>query len=76
MEIIPEGLKSSKCEMPKTDNRSLKKEAEDKEFFSPKEGTRTYDFFLKTVNAAQTWFSVFGWPEGPHSLNIPETVRR
>ncbi|XP_006066483.4 cilia- and flagella-associated protein 47 [Bubalus bubalis] len=76
MEIIPEGLKSSKCEMPKTDNRSLKKEAEDKEFFSPKEGTRTYDFFLKTVNAAQTWFSLFGWPEGPHSLNIPETVRR
>ncbi|XP_010826729.1 PREDICTED: calponin homology domain-containing protein 2, partial [Bison bison bison] len=76
MEIIPEGLKSGKCEMPKKGNRSLKNEAKDKEFFSPKEGTRTYDFFLKTVNAAQTWFSLFGWPEGPHSLNIPETVRR
>uniref|UniRef100_A0A8C6DN97 Cilia and flagella associated protein 47 n=1 Tax=Moschus moschiferus TaxID=68415 RepID=A0A8C6DN97_MOSMO len=76
MEIIPERLKSRKCEMPKKGNRSMKKEAKDKEFFSPKGGTRLYDFFLKTVNAAETWFSLFGWPEGPHSLHIPETVRR
>ncbi|KAF4027207.1 hypothetical protein G4228_019312 [Cervus hanglu yarkandensis] len=76
MEIIPERLKSSKYEMPKKGNRFMKKEAKDKEFFSPKEGTRTYDFFLKTINAVQTWFSLFGWPEGPHSLRIPETVRR
>ncbi|XP_020737338.2 cilia- and flagella-associated protein 47 [Odocoileus virginianus] len=76
MEIIPEILKSNKYEMPNKGNRFMKKEAEDKEFFSPKEGTRTYDFFLKTVNAVQTWFSLFGWPEGPHSLHIPETVRR
>ncbi|KAB0341518.1 hypothetical protein FD754_018444, partial [Muntiacus muntjak] len=76
MEIIPERLKSSKYEMPNKGNRFMKKEAKDKEFFSPKEGTRTYDFFLKTINAVQTWFSLFGWPEGPHSLRIPETVRR
>ncbi|KAI4554281.1 hypothetical protein MJG53_019580 [Ovis ammon polii x Ovis aries] len=76
MEIIPETLKSSKYEMPKKGIRSMKKEAKDKGLFSPKEGTRTYDFFLKTVNAAQTWFSLFGWPEGPHFLHIPETVRR
>ncbi|KAB0372094.1 hypothetical protein FD755_015886 [Muntiacus reevesi] len=68
--------RSSKYEMPNKGNRFMKKEAKDKEFFSPKEGTRTYDFFLKTINAVQTWFSLFGWPEGPHSLRIPETVRR
>ena len=69
MEIIPERLKSNKYEMPKKCSRFMKKEAKDKE-------SRTYDFFMKTINAVQTWFSLFGWPEGPHSLHIPETVRR
>ena len=69
MEIIPERLMSNKYEMSKKCNRFMKKEAKDKE-------SRIYDFFLKTINAVQTWFSLFGWPEGHHSLHIPETVRR
>ncbi|KAM5221377.1 cilia- and flagella-associated protein 47-like [Ctenodactylus gundi] len=40
------------------------------------EGEKTYNFFQKVVNAAETWFSLFGWPEGPHLLSIPETIRR
>uniref|UniRef100_A0A8C5K937 Cilia and flagella associated protein 47 n=1 Tax=Jaculus jaculus TaxID=51337 RepID=A0A8C5K937_JACJA len=44
--------------------------------FAPEEGSKAYDYFLKVVNATQTWFSLFGWPEGPHTLLIPETIRR
>lgn len=53
----------------------VKQEEKNEQFF-PEEGTKTYDLFQKAVNAAQTWFTLFGWPEGPHSLSIPETIRR
>ncbi|XP_054422311.1 cilia- and flagella-associated protein 47 [Pteronotus mesoamericanus] len=49
---------------------------EEKKHFCPEPGTDMYYHFQKVVSAAQTWFSLFGWPEGPHSLSIPVTIRR
>ncbi|XP_055987073.1 cilia- and flagella-associated protein 47 [Sorex fumeus] len=60
----------------KDDDGTMETEEENKQFFFPDEGTKAYTFFHKIVNATQTWFSLFGWPGGPHSLSIPETVRR
>lgn len=54
----------------------MEEEEKNEQWFAPEEGTKAYVFFEKVVNAAQTWFSLFGWPEGPHSLSIPETIRR
>nr|XP_058147688.1 cilia- and flagella-associated protein 47 [Dasypus novemcinctus] len=77
MEIIYENVKLDKSEMSnKGDDGSMGKEEKDEPLFSPKEGTKAFNFFQKVVNATQTWFSLFGWPQGPHSLSIPETVRR
>nr|XP_031529130.1 cilia- and flagella-associated protein 47 [Vicugna pacos] len=76
MEIIPERLESGRSKMSRRGNRSVEKEVKNEQFFFLEEGTKTYSFFQKVVNAAQTWFSLFGWPEGPHSLSIPETIRR
>ncbi|XP_038443086.1 cilia- and flagella-associated protein 47 isoform X1 [Canis lupus familiaris] len=77
IEIIHERLNSGKSKTSKKDNdRSMEKEEKNEQCFSPEEGTKAYDFFEKVVNAAQTWFSLFGWPEGPHCLSIPETIRR
>ncbi|XP_058391604.1 cilia- and flagella-associated protein 47 [Diceros bicornis minor] len=76
-ETIHERLNSGKSETPKKeDNRCMEKKEKNEQFFFPEEGTQAYDFFQKVVNAAQTWFTLFGWPEGPHSLSIPETIRR
>uniref|UniRef100_A0A667J245 Calponin-homology (CH) domain-containing protein n=1 Tax=Lynx canadensis TaxID=61383 RepID=A0A667J245_LYNCA len=77
IEIIPERLNSGKSKTSKENkDKSMKNEAKNEHFFSLEEGTKAYDFFEKVVQAAQTWFSLFGWPEGPHSLSIPETIRR
>ncbi|XP_049499178.1 cilia- and flagella-associated protein 47-like [Panthera uncia] len=77
IEIIPERLNSGKSKTSKEDkDKSMKKEEKNEHFSSLEEGTKAYDFFEKVVHAAQTWFSLFGWPEGPHSLSIPETIRR
>ncbi|XP_025790294.1 cilia- and flagella-associated protein 47 [Puma concolor] len=77
IEIIPERLNSGKSKTSKENkDKSMKKEEKNEHFFSLEEGTKAYDFFEKVVHAAQTWFSLFGWPEGPHSLSIPETIRR
>ncbi|XP_048069741.1 cilia- and flagella-associated protein 47 [Ursus arctos] len=77
IEIIHERLNSDKSKTSKKNNdRSMEKEEKNEQWFSPEEGTKAYVFFEKVVNAAQTWFSLFGWPEGPHSLSIPETIRR
>ncbi|XP_040324754.1 cilia- and flagella-associated protein 47 [Herpailurus yagouaroundi] len=77
IEIIPERLNSGKSKTSKENkDKSMKKEEKNEHFFSLGEGTKAYDFFEKVVHAAQTWFSLFGWPEGPHSLSIPETIRR
>uniref|UniRef100_A0A8C9DPY6 Cilia and flagella associated protein 47 n=1 Tax=Prolemur simus TaxID=1328070 RepID=A0A8C9DPY6_PROSS len=76
MEIIPENLGLDKSEPSKKDDRSVEKEETNEQFFTLGEGTKAYNFFQKIVNAAQTWFGLFGWPEGPHSFSIPETIRR
>ncbi|XP_022363689.1 cilia- and flagella-associated protein 47 [Enhydra lutris kenyoni] len=77
IEIIHESLKSGKSKTSKKYNdRAMEEEEKNEQWFSPEEGTKAYVFFEKVVNAAQTWFSLFGWPEGPHSLSIPETIRR
>lgn len=75
MEIIPEKLNSSKCKTSKKKGGRLMEKEKNLHFF-PEEGTKAYDFFQKVVNAAETWFSLFGWPEGPHFLSIPKTIRR
>ncbi|XP_036083014.1 cilia- and flagella-associated protein 47 isoform X3 [Rousettus aegyptiacus] len=75
MEIIPEKLNSSKGKTSKKKGDRLM-EKEKNLHFLPEEGTKAYDFFQKVVNAAETWFSLFGWPEGPHFLSIPKTIRR
>nr|XP_060492229.1 cilia- and flagella-associated protein 47 [Panthera onca] len=77
IEIIPERLNSGKSKTSKEDkDKSMKKEEKNEHFSSLEEGTKAYDLFEKVVHAAQTWFSLFGWPEGPHFLSIPETIRR
>eukprot|EP00069_Balaena_mysticetus_P018654 bmy_11514T0 len=53
MEIIPERLNSGKSEMSKKSNRSMEKEVKDEQFFSPEEGTKTYDFFQKVIRVVR-----------------------
>ncbi|XP_012663036.2 cilia- and flagella-associated protein 47 [Otolemur garnettii] len=76
MEIISENLGLDESETSKKDDSYVEKEEPNQQFFTPQDGTETYTFFEKVVNAAQTWFSLFGWAEGPHSLSIPESARR
>nr|XP_023490286.1 cilia- and flagella-associated protein 47 isoform X1 [Equus caballus] len=77
METIHERSNLGKSGTSKKEgNRRMEKEEKNEDFFFPEAGTQAYHFFQKVVNAAQTWFSLFGWAEGPHSLSIPETVRR
>lgn len=77
MEIKHERSNVGKSEKSKKGrDKSMEKEKKNEQFFPFEEGTEAYDFFQKAVNAAQTWFSLFGWPEGHHFLSIPETIRR
>lgn len=62
--------------MSKKEDTSLLVKQKKNEHFFPERGAKTYDLFQKAVKAAQTWFTLFGWPDGPHSLCIPETIRR
>ncbi|EHH30627.1 hypothetical protein EGK_20374, partial [Macaca mulatta] len=75
VEVLPEHLHLDESETSKEDNGSMEKENYE-QFLSLEEGTKAHCFFEKVVNAAHTWFSLFGWPEGPHSFSIPETIRR
>ncbi|XP_030664758.1 cilia- and flagella-associated protein 47-like, partial [Nomascus leucogenys] len=75
VEVLPENLHLDESETSKEDDGSMEKEKYE-QFLSLEEGTKAHYFFEKVVNAAQTWFSLFGWPEGPHSFSIPETIRR
>ncbi|XP_058441727.1 cilia- and flagella-associated protein 47 isoform X2 [Marmota monax] len=74
MDTLQEDLDFDESKTPKRADDG--KEEKNEQFFSLEEGSKAYNFFQKVVNAAQTWFSLFGWPEGPHSLSIPETIRR
>lgn len=75
MEISRDHIDADESLANKVDLLSLEKEEKNQQF-APEKGTKAYDYFQKVVNAAQTWFSLFGWPEEPHSLSIPETIRR
>ncbi|XP_060230649.1 cilia- and flagella-associated protein 47 [Meriones unguiculatus] len=55
---------------------SLENEERNQLFFSLEEGSKAFNCFQNVVNATETWFSLFGWPGGPHSLSIPEAIRR
>uniref|UniRef100_A0A8C2UJI4 Calponin-homology (CH) domain-containing protein n=1 Tax=Chinchilla lanigera TaxID=34839 RepID=A0A8C2UJI4_CHILA len=77
MEKLPVHLHLGDRRKPdKADDGSLENEEKIEQFFFPKEGSMEHNFYQKVVNAAQTWFSLFGWSEGPHLLSIPESIRR
>lgn len=76
MEISRDRFDSDDSILDRVNVGSLENEEKNQQFFAPEKGSKAYEYFQKVVNAAQTWFSLFGWPEGPHSLSIPETVRR
>ncbi|XP_006870219.1 PREDICTED: calponin homology domain-containing protein 2 [Chrysochloris asiatica] len=77
MEISFEHLKLEKIEtLRRQDDGSLIKERRSMQSFIPEEGTKAFDFFQKVVDATETWFSLFGWLQGPNSISIPESVRR
>lgn len=77
MEVTYEHSKLLKTQkISKDDDETVVSEEENKQFYFPNEGTKAHTFFQKIVNATQTWFSLFGWPGGPHSLSIPETARK
>ncbi|GAB1302928.1 Cilia and flagella-associated protein 47 [Apodemus speciosus] len=76
MEISRDYLDSDESIAERLFAKYLENEEKNQQFFAPEEGSKAFDYFQKVVNAAQTWFSLFGWPEGPHSLSIPETIRR
>ncbi|XP_074066731.1 cilia- and flagella-associated protein 47 [Macrotis lagotis] len=46
------------------------------QYFFPDEDKKEYLFFEKVVTAVQTWFSLFGWSQGPNPISVPESVRR
>uniref|UniRef100_A0A2K6U684 Calponin-homology (CH) domain-containing protein n=1 Tax=Saimiri boliviensis boliviensis TaxID=39432 RepID=A0A2K6U684_SAIBB len=70
VEVLPEDLHLDKSEISKKDKKKYE------QFLSLEHETKAHCFFEQVVNAAQMWFSLFGWPEGPHSLCIPGSVRR
>ncbi|XP_042558395.1 cilia- and flagella-associated protein 47 [Dipodomys spectabilis] len=77
MEITHEHMRPNVGDqMRKTHERSVAAEEKNEQFFLPEEGSKAHAFFQKIVHAAQNWFSLFGWPGGPHLIKIPETVRR
>lgn len=58
------------------EGESLMESEEEIQQCFPEPGSQTYKFFQQVVNAVQTWFSLFGWPGGPHAFSIPESIRR
>ncbi|CAO2623937.1 Cilia and flagella-associated protein 47 [Lemmus lemmus] len=76
MEISRDRFDSDDSISERANAGSLETEEKNQQFFAPEKGSKAYEYFQKVVNAAQTWFSLFGWSEGPHSLSIPETIRR
>ncbi|XP_057901557.1 cilia- and flagella-associated protein 47 [Melospiza georgiana] len=43
--------------------------------FFPDEDEEDYMFFQKTLNAVQSWFTLFGWPKGQNPISIPYSLR-
>uniref|UniRef100_A0A8C3Q7G1 Cilia- and flagella-associated protein 47 domain-containing protein n=1 Tax=Geospiza parvula TaxID=87175 RepID=A0A8C3Q7G1_GEOPR len=40
------------------------------------ESKTDYIFFQKTLNAVQSWFTLFGWSKGQNPISIPYSLRR
>ncbi|XP_012863928.1 cilia- and flagella-associated protein 47 [Echinops telfairi] len=77
MEVSYEHLKFDKIQtLRRRDDGTVIKEKRTKQFFFPEEGSKAFKFFQSVVNATEIWFSLFGWAHGPHTLSIPETLRR
>ncbi|XP_054484324.2 cilia- and flagella-associated protein 47 [Agelaius phoeniceus] len=43
--------------------------------FFPDEDEEDYIFFQKTLNAVQSWFTLFGWSKGQNPISIPHSLR-
>lgn len=33
-------------------------------------------YYQNVLLAVEKWFSLFGWPSGPHPISVPHTLRR
>lgn len=33
-------------------------------------------YYQNVLLAVERWFSLFGWPSGPHPISVPHTLRR
>lgn len=33
-------------------------------------------YYQNVLLAVERWFSLFGWPRGPHPISVPHTLRR
>ncbi|KAM6893513.1 cilia and flagella-associated protein 47-like [Xenentodon cancila] len=42
----------------------------------PAANTEEGQFYQNVLLAVERWFSLFGWPSGPHPIKIPYTLRR
>ncbi|XP_066106636.1 cilia- and flagella-associated protein 47 [Saccopteryx bilineata] len=74
IEETPENLDVDKNETSeKEENKSMENEKK-KQLLSEQE-KMTENFYQKVVRATEIWFTLFGWPEGPHYLFIPESIR-
>ncbi|XP_066213854.1 cilia- and flagella-associated protein 47 [Saccopteryx leptura] len=74
IEETPENLDLDKNETSeKEENKSM--ENEKKNQLLSEQEKMTENFYQKVVRATEIWFTLFGWPEGPHYLFIPESIR-
>uniref|UniRef100_A0AAQ5ZD21 Calponin-homology (CH) domain-containing protein n=1 Tax=Amphiprion ocellaris TaxID=80972 RepID=A0AAQ5ZD21_AMPOC len=42
----------------------------------PAANTETGPYYQNVLLAVERWFSLFGWPDGPHPITVPHTLRR
>ncbi|XP_069034828.1 cilia- and flagella-associated protein 47-like isoform X2 [Lepisosteus oculatus] len=77
-----ETLSESVEENPSANGRKKNEEADTK-VRVPTPGFLTFPtgdseeafFFQAVLKAVQKWFSLFGWPRGPHPITIPQSLR-
>ncbi|XP_026647666.2 cilia- and flagella-associated protein 47 isoform X1 [Zonotrichia albicollis] len=62
-------------EESKTDSETDEKGDKCELSFFPDEDEEDYMFFQKTLNAVQSWFTLFGWSKGQNPISIPYSLR-
>ncbi|KAL9867454.1 cilia- and flagella-associated protein 47 [Geothlypis trichas] len=62
-------------EESKTDSESEEKGDKCELSFFPDEDEEDHIFFQKTLNAVQSWFTLFGWSKGQNPISIPYSLR-